>query len=325
MPGVAPGRYAGREPKRASASSSIGVAVRKSVNSAWCSCTRSRYTPSDALAELAHRRAERFASPRRVTCSRQRVNSCSSAPASVTSSVRSATGSSPNCCEMISPCSVILMRPFTVPGGSAASARYTGEPPPRPTLPPRPWKRRSSTPASREQRRQRLLPAIERPRRREDAGVLPGVGVADHHFLPVAARRELAAIDGIVEQRAHHAAARARDRRASRTAARRRCATAADRRRDRRGRPRARAAARAADRPRSCVIETMYVLAAASLISSWIVRMARKVSSTRVVAVGERDVRADERATPRAARGAARRRRTRGDRAASRCRRAPRV
>ena len=49
--------------------------------------------------------------------------------------------------EMISPCSVIFTRPRTVPGGSAASARSTGEPPPRPTLPPRPWNRRSSTPA----------------------------------------------------------------------------------------------------------------------------------------------------------------------------------
>ena len=54
---------------------------------------------------------------------RQSLNSWSRTPAAVTSSVRSATGNSPNCCETISPCSVILMRPWVVPGGSAASAR----------------------------------------------------------------------------------------------------------------------------------------------------------------------------------------------------------
>ncbi len=54
----------------------------------------------------------------------------------------------PKFCDTISPCSVILMPPCTVPGGSAVSARATGDPPPRPTVPPRPWNRVHDTPAS---------------------------------------------------------------------------------------------------------------------------------------------------------------------------------
>jgi hypothetical protein len=50
---------------------------------------------------------------------------------------------------MISPCSVIFTAPHSLSGGSAASARATGEPPPRPTLPPRPWKRPERHPCSR--------------------------------------------------------------------------------------------------------------------------------------------------------------------------------
>src|SRR6185369_16243433 len=50
-----------------------------------------------------------------------------------------------------------------------------------------------------EESRQRLLPLVERPRRGEDAGVLPRVGVADHHLLLVPARRELLAVERILE------------------------------------------------------------------------------------------------------------------------------
>ena len=39
--------------------------------------------------------------------------------------------------EMTSPCSVVLIRPETVPGGWARIASCVG-PPPRPTVPPRP-------------------------------------------------------------------------------------------------------------------------------------------------------------------------------------------
>jgi hypothetical protein len=44
-----------------------------------------------------------------------------------------------------SPCSVIFTSPSTVPKGSAMIASYVG-PPPRPTEPPRPWKKRRRTP-----------------------------------------------------------------------------------------------------------------------------------------------------------------------------------
>ncbi len=44
-----------------------------------------------------------------------------------------------------SPCSVIFRRPRTVPGGSARIAPLVG-PPPRPTAPPRPWKKHQLTP-----------------------------------------------------------------------------------------------------------------------------------------------------------------------------------
>ncbi len=47
-----------------------------------------------------------------------------------------------------SPCSVTLTSPSTVPDGSAMIASYVG-PPPRPTEPPLPWKKRSRTPCRR--------------------------------------------------------------------------------------------------------------------------------------------------------------------------------
>ena len=48
---------------------------------------------------------------------------------------------------MISPCSVRRSCPRTLPGGCARIASKLG-PPPRPTVPPRPWNRRSCTPCS---------------------------------------------------------------------------------------------------------------------------------------------------------------------------------
>ena len=49
--------------------------------------------------------------------------------------------------DTTSPCSVTRMRPRMVFGGCAAMARRVGAPP-RLTLPPRPWKKLTSTPAS---------------------------------------------------------------------------------------------------------------------------------------------------------------------------------
>ena len=64
-------------------------------------------------------------------------------------------------------------------------ARYVG-PPPRPTLPPRPWKSVTSTPALRQAATSDLLGLVELPVRGEPSAVLRRVGVADHHFLPAA-------------------------------------------------------------------------------------------------------------------------------------------
>ena len=62
-------------------------------------------------------------------------------------------------------------------------------PPPRPALPPRPWKIVSSIPALAGDLGERLLGAVDRPLRREIAAVLARVGVADHHLEPVARAR----------------------------------------------------------------------------------------------------------------------------------------
>ena len=63
----------------------------------------------------------------------------------VSSSSRWAISGSENLAESTSPCSVIFMRPATVPGGCAWIARLAG-PPPRPSAPPRPWKKTHATP-----------------------------------------------------------------------------------------------------------------------------------------------------------------------------------
>mmetsp|Transcript_16328 Transcript_16328/g.48948 ORF Transcript_16328/g.48948 Transcript_16328/m.48948 type:complete len:226 (-) Transcript_16328:2068-2745(-) len=60
------------------------------------------------------------------------------------SRVRKAASSSPNCCSSTSPCTVTRMLPLMVLGGCDRMARWVG-PPPRPTVPPRPWNRVSFT------------------------------------------------------------------------------------------------------------------------------------------------------------------------------------
>src|SRR3546814_3255097 len=54
------------------------------------------------------------------------------------------------------------------------------------------------------QRGQLHLGELQRPARGHQAAVLGAVGVAEHHRLPVAAGAQVGAIDGVVEQRAHH-------------------------------------------------------------------------------------------------------------------------
>ena len=104
---------------------------------------------------------------------------------------------------MISPCSVIRSPPPTLPGGCARIASNDG-PPPRPTVPPRPWKSRSVTRGRGEHGGEPCLGAVERPVRRQVAAVLVAVRVAEHHFLHAAPARHQAAIRRQRERRPHH-------------------------------------------------------------------------------------------------------------------------
>ena len=86
------------------------------------------------------------------------------------------------------------------PGGCARIAACVG-PPPRPALPPRPWKIVSSMSRSAGQRGERLLGAVVLPGRRQVAAVLARVGVAEHHLEPAAAALDERAEALVVEQR----------------------------------------------------------------------------------------------------------------------------
>ena len=96
-------------------------------------------------------------------------------------------------------------------------------PPPRPTVPPRPWNRRRCTPWRGGDVPQCPLGPVDLPRRGRDAAELVGVGVAEHHLLRVAPQLHQPPVGGgrqrFVEQRPRPGAAR----RWSRTAARTRC------------------------------------------------------------------------------------------------------
>ena len=111
--------------------------------------------------------------------------------ASPPGSARGSPGPAPaasTCREMTSPCSVTLISPSRVPHGCARIASWVG-PPPRPTVPPRPWKSRSRTPwRAATSRSCRCARWISHWRGR-DARLLVGVGVAEHDLLHVAAQR----------------------------------------------------------------------------------------------------------------------------------------
>ena len=250
------------------------------------------------------------------------MNSCSSTPASVTSSVRSATGSEPELLRddlaLLGDLDASVDRARRQRGERAIDRRSAAAPDAAAAA----VKERQLDPGLANRSAERFLRAVERPRRRDHAGVLAGIGVADHHFLPAAARRELPRVDGIVEQRAHHRRRAARDRRASRTAARRRGATPACSP-ARSTSPASRASS--STRSRSSgdrVIETMYVHAAAS--PSFVLDRARsraKVSSTLRVVVASSLRRARRAAGCRAARERSARRRAAAVRRSRRCRR----
>ena len=108
--------------------------------------------------------------------------------ATVSSRFSRASAGSAYLSEMTSPCSVTLISPSRVPHGWARIASWVG-PPPRPTVPPRPWKSRSRTPCRAATSRSAPLGPVDLPLRGGDAGVLVGVGVAEHDLLHVAAQR----------------------------------------------------------------------------------------------------------------------------------------
>ncbi len=141
-------RYAGREPKCTLASSASGVAVCNSSNNAESSCTVRRNTRNARSERSAIVSSKRFSSPSGNSL-RKSVRRAITAALSMISRLRSATLVMPNFWLITSPCSVTFTPGPMLPGGNAAKARYTGEPPPRPTVPPRPWNRDRATPARR--------------------------------------------------------------------------------------------------------------------------------------------------------------------------------
>ena len=100
----------------------------------------------------------------------------------------------------ISPCSVIRSCPSTEPGGWARIASYAG-PPPRPTVPPRPWNRRRRTPCGPGDVDEAGLGLRQRPVGGHVATVLVRVRVADHHLLATAAAGDEGGVPRVVEQR----------------------------------------------------------------------------------------------------------------------------
>ena len=204
-----------------------------------------RYSVGRAARHLGHDRAVAL-EPRRVRA-RRRLERARPAPRC--RSARARGGRSPaseNFADSTSPCSVIFMRPATVPGGCAWIARLAG-PPPRPTAPPRPWKNTQRRPWRSQLLGERDLRAVGRPAGGDVADVLVRVRVADHHLLLVADGAQRGAVDRQLQQRAHRRrrllAASPRPRTAARSAA------ARPRRRPRRARSPSSAAAPRAGAP----------------------------------------------------------------------------
>ena len=104
-----------------------------------------RGRPAAPTAEIrsiaSSNRASRSSSIREVRCS----TLASITAASRISRLSRARLASAYLSETTSPCSVSFIAPSSTPYGDACTASPAG-PPPRPTEPPRPWKRRSRTP-----------------------------------------------------------------------------------------------------------------------------------------------------------------------------------
>mmetsp|Transcript_14122 Transcript_14122/g.47123 ORF Transcript_14122/g.47123 Transcript_14122/m.47123 type:complete len:210 (-) Transcript_14122:1972-2601(-) len=132
-------RLAGREPKLSAASSRSGVAARKKGTKSGSPRTIARYLAHD-VAESAAIVARHLGSTSGAAWKESR-----STAAVKMSSVRVATSGAPKLKPMHSPCSVMRKRPSIVAGGCARMARYVSGLPPRPTVPPLPWKKVTST------------------------------------------------------------------------------------------------------------------------------------------------------------------------------------
>ena len=138
----ASGRDAGRDPISRRVSSSSGVNVRRNRGRSGSSHTTDRYRAPAAreTASIVSRAPSGASAIRSGTAVR-------SVAATAASRFRRARPGRPYLNAIVSPCSVTLRRPSTACGGCARIAAYVG-PPPRPALPPRPWKTVSSTPRS---------------------------------------------------------------------------------------------------------------------------------------------------------------------------------
>ena len=112
----------------------------------------------------------------------------SSVAASAASRFRYASPGRPYLNAIVSPCSVSFRRPGGSPCGCARIASYVG-PPPRPALPPRPWKTVRLDAAPPRDVGERDERAADLPLRGEVAGVLRRVRVADHHLAAADRRR----------------------------------------------------------------------------------------------------------------------------------------
>ena len=88
------------------------------------------------------------------------------------------------------------------PAGCAAMARPVGAPP-RLTEPPRPWKKAIGIPALLPHPGELDLGLVQLPVGGEEAAVLVGVGIADHHLLHPALRPHAAAHHRHIEQLLH--------------------------------------------------------------------------------------------------------------------------
>ena len=112
----------------------------------------------------------------------------------ISSRLRSARTTSEYFQLRTSPCSVMRSSPVKLSRGWAKMARWVG-PPPRPTVPPRPWKRRRVDAALAGDFMEGAVGLPDLPGAGDHAAIFVGVGVAEHDFLLVIPGREQRLVD----------------------------------------------------------------------------------------------------------------------------------